>query len=175
MIRIATTTGEPRTVFTVLCKRLQPLSSNHNFVNSPSQSRRKQRRRKPLSASPNPVDALPSASRPGHSPEWKTVSLLEKRRKSKDLHILRWIDGCRRRAHNNRWMQHTSDLAAPSGGAFMVWFVSQTLFFCNLIVDVQRNSVLLTGRDKPAKKLLRDATCRDAPTDGKLRGTWLSV
>jgi hypothetical protein len=41
--------------------------------------------------------------------------------------------------------------ATLSESTFAAWFVSQTLFFCNLIVGVRRNSVLLTGRDKPAK------------------------
>lgn len=78
-------------------------------------------------------------------------------------------------ASSNRWLQGKPAVTALSGGTFTAWFVSQTLFFCNLIVDVQRNSVLLTGRDKPAKKHLRDATCRDAPTNGKPLGTGLSV
>ncbi|MFT4000171.1 MAG: hypothetical protein QM684_08035 [Rhizobium sp.] len=69
------------------------------------------------------------------------------------------------RASRNQKLQSGCSVATLSGGVFAAWFVSQTLFFCNLIVDVRRNSVLLTGRDKPAKELLRDATCRDAPDE----------
>ena len=79
------------------------------------------------------------------------------------------------RIYNNQRLQGVATATDLFGGAFTALFVSQTLFFCNLIVDVHRNSVLLTGRDKPAKKLLRDATCRDAPTNGKPQGTGLSV
>jgi hypothetical protein len=61
------------------------------------------------------------------------------------------------------------------GGAFTAWFVSQTLFFCNLIVDVRRNSVLLTGRDKPAKKIASRRDMPRRPTNGKPSGTGLSV
>jgi hypothetical protein len=91
--------------------------------------------------------------------------------KSKGLHSLWSIGANKIRSLNNQRMQSSRTQATLSEGTFTAWFVSQTLFFCNLIVDVRRNSVLLTGRDKPAKKILCDATCRDALTNRKPLGT----
>ncbi|MCJ9719710.1 hypothetical protein MOV66_01740 [Agrobacterium sp. SHOUNA12C] len=67
----------------------------------------------------------------------------------------------------NHWPKIEARVIFPLGGTFAAWFVSQTLFFCNLIVHVQRNSFHLTGRDKPANNMVRDATCLDVPTNRK--------
>jgi hypothetical protein len=84
---------------------------------------------------------------------WSTASPQKKNGEKANACPSSWlVAGECGNTRRNHWQKTEARAVFPVGGTFAAWFVSQTLFFCNLIVRVRRNSFHLKGRDKPANK-----------------------